>query len=333
MVAAILVVPAAALGAWAAAAAVPDPTQAGARVAPVVAPVTSAERRPTATVSLEVRRAAGLVAASPTSGTVTATAPVGAVLDDGAEVVRIDDRPLRAMVAAAPLWRSLGPGDQGEDVRRLQDLLVATGHLTATPDGRFGASTARAVTAFARESGAPRGVTTFDPAWVVWVGPEPLRVESVEAPVGAQVGPGGPLLTGPAVASAVAVAEPQGGLGPELGAEAELLVGPVTVPYAVGSGAVTDPAAVAALVTALAPATAGTGRVQASAAVPVLSVPASAVVTGDGGAVCVYPDERSAPVAVTVVGGGASTVQLDPAAGVTAVLVDPGAVDGLAPCG
>lgn len=335
VVGALLVVPAVGLGAWAATAAVPDPTEAGAQVEPVLVPVVAAERRASGAVTLEVRQSDGRTAPSAASGTVTATVPIGAVLDDGAEVARIDDRPVRAMVAAAPLWRTLARGDTGDDVRRLQEYLVATGHLTTAPDGVFGASTARATAAFAREAGLPKGTTTFDPAWVVWVGAEPFEVHAVAAPVGTQVGPGTPLLTGPSAATAVAVAEPQGGLGAELGDVAELVVGEVRVPYVVGSGGVTDPEDVAAVVGALAPVTSGTGQVQAAEATPVLSVPASAIVTGSSGAVCVYPSASAEPVVVVPVGGGASTVQLDPAAvpgDLTSVLVDPAVVDGLTPC-
>jgi hypothetical protein len=329
-------VPTTGLGAWAAVVAIPDPTQAGAEVAPVVAPVTTAERRASGVVTVEVQQAAAATVQSTVGGIVTATVPVGTVLGNGTEAVRIDDRPVPAMVAAAPLWRSLTRGDRGEDVRRLQEFLVATGHLTIAPDGVFGSSTATAVADFARTIGLPRGTTTFDPAWVVWVGAEPFEVRSVTAPVGTAVGAGTPLLGGPQAAQAVTVAEPQGGLGAAFGEVAELVVGSVRVPYPVGSGVVTEPADVAALVGALSPTTSGSGRVEATDGVEVLSVPASAVVSGPSGAVCVYPGAEAAPVRVTTVGGGASTVQIDPASvaeDLTSVLVNPGAVDGLAPCG
>lgn len=331
----LLVVPAVGLGAWAATAAVPDPTRAGARVDPVTAPVVAAERRASGAVTLEVQLTDGRGAPSAVAGTVTATAPVGAVLGDGAEVARIDDRPVRAMVATAPLWRSLSRGDTGDDVRRLQEYLAATGHLTATPDGTFGASTARATAAFAQEIGLPKGTTTFDPAWVVWVGPDPFEVHAVVAPVGTAVSAGSALVTGPGTATAVAVAEPQGGLSAELGPVAELVVGAAQVTYEVGSGAVTDPQDVAAVVAALAPVTSGAAQVRAVEATAVLSVPASAIVSGSAGAVCVYPSASADPVVVAPVGGGASTVELDPAAvpeDLTSVLVNPAAVDGLAPC-
>lgn len=331
----LLVVPAVGLGAWAATAAVPDPTQAGEQVEPVVAPVVAAERRASGAVTVEVRLTDGRAAPSAIAGTVTATASLGAVLGDGAEVARIDDRPVRAMVASAPLWRALSRGDTGDDVRRLQEYLVATAHLSATPDGVFGASTARATAAFAREMGLPKGTTTFDPGWVVWVGPDPLEVHAVVAPVGTPVSAGSALVTGPGSAAAVTVTEPQGGLGAELGPVAELVVGAAQVTYEVGSGAVTDPQDVAAVVAALAPVTSGAAQVRAAAATPVLSVPASAIVSGAGGVVCVYPSATAGPVVVAPVGGGASTVELDPAAvpgDLTSVLVNPALVDGLAPC-
>ncbi|QAY63007.1 peptidoglycan-binding protein [Xylanimonas allomyrinae] len=301
-------------------------------MAPVVVPVERAERRASMMVSLEVVPGEAFVATSSTSGTVTGAAQVGAVLDNGVTVMVVDDRPVVAMLGDAPLWRPLGSGARGEDVTRLQEFLITTGHLSGPATDRFGPATTAGVRSFAQSIGLPRSTTVFDPAWVVWVGDSPLPVAHVDAPVGATLAAGDPVVTGPAAAGAVAVAEPQGGLVADLGDDPELVVGGAVVPYVPGSGAITDPEHVAALVGALGMVEQGAGQIRAAQGHGVAVLPASAVVSGEGGLVCIFPDESSPPVAVTVVGGGGATVQVPLDAGLTTVLANPHQLAGLPAC-
>lgn len=55
--------------------------------------------------------------------------------------------------AAAPFWRELARGVEGDDVEALQRLLVEEGHLAGEPDGDFGPRTERAVKAWQKAQG------------------------------------------------------------------------------------------------------------------------------------------------------------------------------------
>ncbi|GIG41348.1 peptidoglycan-binding domain-containing protein [Cellulomonas phragmiteti] len=310
-------------------------TAGAAAVEPVVAPVTRQDLRAEAAVTVEVGEAPGRQVTLAAAGTVTAPPSVGATLDAGTEVLRVDDRPVRAMVSSAPPWRPLAPGDVGADVTRLQEYLTVLGHYDGPADGRFGAALRRAVERFNVEAGLGTGVGTFDPAVVVWVGPSPLVVQEVIVETGATVAPGTPVLRGPARASVVAVTEPTGGVAGvgEFGAAAALVVGSVEVPYVPGSGAVEVPDHVAAVASALAPSTEGAARVRAVEARPVVVVPASALVQGADGTVCVYAAADAQPRSVSPVGGGVGSAQLPADLPLDEVLANPGRVDLAYPCG
>lgn len=331
----MLVVPLLALGGWWAVAHADNPTQAAAPVAPVVVPVTREDVRARTTVAVAVGDAPGRDVTVAASGTVTAVAAAGTVLAPGTEVLRLDDRPVTAMVGAAPLWRTLRAGDTGADVRRLQEHLVAVGLLRANPDGRFGADTERAVVRLNRDAGRGAAVREMDPATVVWVGPEPLTVAEVPAAVGTTVAPGAVVARGPARAGAVEVTEPPGGVDSAgaYGGDARLVVGDVEVPYVPGSGAVRAPEDVERVRAALAPAAEGTVELVAAVPREVVVVPASALVTGADGSTCVYPGPGARPVVVAPVGGGVSTSQLPPDVGVDEVLANPGRAAVDHPCG
>lgn len=70
--------------------------------------------------------------AAPVAGTVTATVAEGEVVARGDEVVRIDDRPIVALVGSIPMWRDLDVGVEGDDVLQLETNLSALGF---DPDG------------------------------------------------------------------------------------------------------------------------------------------------------------------------------------------------------
>lgn len=332
VVAALLVVPVLALGAWAALASTPDPTAAGQPATPLLVPVTTTVRTPSVVVTLHTASSEGRHAASHASGTVTAVSQVGDVLADGTTVAKIDDRPVRAMVAKAPLWRVLSVGARGEDVQRLGDFLVATGYL-AQADDVYGARYASAVAAFNRDAGVTSNVRAFDPATVVWVGRTPLTVASIDAPVGSSTTVGDTLVTGPSTIARIKVTEPDGGLGTTFGTKALVAVGDATVPYDVGSGTISDRRDAQAIATALGTQESGTAEVRTAKPQHVHVVPASSLATGSDGTTCVYADATSAPTPVTPVGGGASTVQLDASFALAQVLANPGQVDLAVPCG
>nr|WP_297427591.1 peptidoglycan-binding protein [uncultured Actinotalea sp.] len=305
----------------------PSPLTSDARVDPVVVPVERAERRIAVGVGVSVEYRAGREVLAGAEGLVTAVvADLGTELTSGDVVVETEDRPLVAMVAEAPLWRDLTPGARGEDVTRLQQFLADLGLLASAPDGRFGATTARAVAAFNERFERPELGSTFAAGTVAWVGADPLTVESVLVKAGDPVGAGTPLVAGPQVPAVALVSEPTGGPAAEPGRAYELVVGELRVPYEIGSGRVAEPAAVAELAAALGPVAEGIGTVTTADPDAVLVVPASAVVADPSGATCVFVDTESRPVPVRPVGGGLASVDLDPGASVDAVLANPFAV-------
>ncbi|WP_136314283.1 peptidoglycan-binding domain-containing protein [Actinomyces procaprae] len=70
---------------------------------------------------------------------------VGHQLIPGQSVLRINGRPLIALMGDFPTYRDLTEGDEGDDVRQLQIALVEIGY-SLTIDGQFGSATASAVT-------------------------------------------------------------------------------------------------------------------------------------------------------------------------------------------
>ena len=226
-------------------------------------------------------------------------------------------------------------GDRGDDVVRLQEYLAALGYRVGAADGKFGAALARAVEAFNADAGLGEDVAVFDPATVLWVGPESLVAAEQLAVVGATIAPGMPVVRGPSRPGSVIVTEPEGGLAATggFGETAVLTLRAASVGYVPGAGMIGDPADVEALRGALAPATEGVAQASAVEARPVVIVPASALVQGADGSVCVYPGVDIAPIVVTPVGGGVGTAQLPDDIALTAVLSNPGRVPLAVPCG
>lgn len=66
---------------------------------------------------------------------------------------QVDARPVFAVVGSTPFWRDLAPGDSGDDVAQLNQMLVDTGFL-AEPGQKFTATTRAAMKALLAEHGA-----------------------------------------------------------------------------------------------------------------------------------------------------------------------------------
>ncbi|WP_282944539.1 peptidoglycan-binding domain-containing protein [Cellulomonas endometrii] len=304
-----------------------SPLASDAPVEAVVAQVAVQTRTESAVVGLAARRVDGPQAVFAVSGTVTSL-PItpGSVLEPGAVLATVDDLPIVAMSGAAPPHRALAPGAEGEDVTRLQTFLANTGYLRAPADGKYGASTARAVKAWNVAHG--RRGDTFDPAAVVWIGADRFEVASVAVKVGDVVTPGQAIALGPALLEGVAVDEPSTALEP---GSYVIRVGEVSVPYTAGAGVVTDPEAAAALIRALG-SDEGAGELTSAEPAEVTVVPASAVVTDSSGRTCVYPDATAPAVVIQPVGSAAGSIYLPPDAPVTQVLVNPAQTRGDLTC-
>lgn len=308
--------------AWAADRAAPSPLTSDARPAPLVIPVSIANRSRSIGVGVVTESAPGHQAVSATSGTLTAVlAKPGDTLATGDPVVVVDDRTIRALVAERPLWRDLTVGKTGPDVRAVQTLLAALGYLDAAPDGAYGAATRAAVRALDAAEGRRTDGATFPRSAVTWIGAEPLAVAGVDVTPGHGLEGGTAVLHGAERAVAVTVSEPAG--SPPLEGAAELVVGTARVPYKPGSGRVTVPDHVAVIAAQIGAAGESTGQVVEADQRTVTVVPATAVVTDDDGTSCVFPSVDGAPVPVTVTGGGLASTDIADAGSLTEVLANP----------
>ncbi len=111
-------------------------------------------------------------------GVVTWVPEPGTVLGPGDAAYRVGERPVVLMEGSVPAHRAMVYGDEGGDVRQLQEHLVATGFADFEPDGDFGAATRSAVRDWQDSLGAD-DTGRVDLGMVVFV-EGPLRVaESV----------------------------------------------------------------------------------------------------------------------------------------------------------
>lgn len=123
-------------------------------------------------------------------GTLTATnCAVGEEVASGTVFAVIDDTPVVALATAVPLWRNLGPGDTGDDVRALQETLNELGHAVAI-SGTFDDATAGALSqvyaSTAPTDGTNAGLRVAD---VLWLDDSSLRADWCLA-IGSTVEPG-----------------------------------------------------------------------------------------------------------------------------------------------
>ncbi len=163
---------------WLAAQQIRSPAQVAAETAPPQAsPITvPVEKRTLSTVVIvrgTVRYGAPQAAELGTSqirqGSDVVTQPPrrGARLGPGDVAMAVDDRPVFVLPGAIPMHRDLGPGDEGPDVRQLEQALAGLGLRPGAVDGRYDAATAAAVSALYLRSG-------WDP-----FGPTDLQLEQL----------------------------------------------------------------------------------------------------------------------------------------------------------
>ncbi|WP_423773751.1 peptidoglycan-binding domain-containing protein [Actinomyces urogenitalis] len=125
---------------------------------PVLVPVAKADltERTTINATVGVSQTRSIDLVSPGAGAVVVTAAgaaAGSQIESGQAVVWLNDRPVMALPGAFPLYRDLGPGDTGSDVRLLQEALTGLGYGLSV-DGQFGAATTRAVAKLYQRVGA-----------------------------------------------------------------------------------------------------------------------------------------------------------------------------------
>jgi len=116
-------------------------------------------------------------------GTVTSMPAVGEVLDRGATLFRVDDRPVVLLLGDLPMWRSFEYGmDDGPDVLQLEQNLAALGFFEREPDEEFAESTAAAIERWQDSLGLEEA-GAIEPGRIVFA-PAPVRVAAQKATVG-----------------------------------------------------------------------------------------------------------------------------------------------------
>lgn len=194
---ALLVIGALAAGGAAAAAAVgfgggDGTTPSAANLPPATAPVTRQTLQDAQTLDGELGFGLTYSAVNRLNGTVTWLPEAGAVVSRGKPLYKIDNAPAVLMYGDVPAYRELKSGDEGADVRQLEQNLHALGYRGFTVDGEFTASTAAAVKKWQDKLGLEEtGRVEF--GRVVFASGQ-VRVESLEAAVSAPAQPGSAVL-------------------------------------------------------------------------------------------------------------------------------------------
>jgi hypothetical protein len=273
-------------------------------------------------------------AAPPWSGMVTGlgVAP-GDVVETGDVVVQVDGIDRIAYQAESPLYRSLRRNDSGPDVEVLETLLNGWGFLAEAPDRTFTSATGTAVNGLGQSLGVARAGGVFDLSWLVWLGPDDLRVVEVEAAVGFPApAPGTPFLVGaPSIIDAVLTNQEGRPLETEGARVMEVDGEPIE--FVDGLASAEQLAKMSGLVRPLSEQISGSLKLKTPRVAFV--VPSTALVIDETGASCVFVDDggRFVSTGVTIGGGRASTVDIvDGLENGQAVLINPGAVIGSPTC-
>ncbi len=139
-----------------------------------------------------------------TSGTVTAVASDGDLLERGDQIYAIDTEPVVILYGDIPMYRSLSEGATGDDVEMLEANLASLGHHAEEDedgeeidtgfvvDGVFDAATTEAVIRWQEDLGVAATGTVALGSLLVTDGP--VIVSSVATDVGRTVQPGSPIV-------------------------------------------------------------------------------------------------------------------------------------------
>ncbi|MCS4275296.1 multidrug efflux pump subunit AcrA (membrane-fusion protein) [Mycetocola sp. BIGb0189] len=128
-------------------------------------------------------------------GTITRMGDIGAVVERGGELFRIDDLPVNLLIGDLPMWRSFTPGmSDGADVLMLEENLRDLGFFTDTPDRKFTERTQKAISAWQKKLGRER-TGSIEPGQVVFA-TGALRIAGQNAKIGDPASPAVLAVTG-----------------------------------------------------------------------------------------------------------------------------------------
>lgn len=126
-------------------------------------------------------------------GTLTWIAPVGSTVKRGELLFKVDERPVVALYGSVPLYRALRLGENGTDVRQLEQNLSALGYSGFAVNDTYDAASANAVRRWQAALGQPQ-TGSVELGQVVFT-PDEVRIAGHTARVGDTIGRGSPVLS------------------------------------------------------------------------------------------------------------------------------------------
>ncbi|MFG2089655.1 peptidoglycan-binding protein [Spirillospora sp. NPDC048824] len=170
-----------------------DEAEAGQEVRPATAEVSRGDLVDTETVDGKLTYDGVREVWTGASGVVTWTPEQGATVKRGGTLLRVAGRPVTLMYGGSPMYRTLGNGASGKDVRQLEQNLRALGYGGMTVDTEFTGATEAAVKKWQDDRGLEES-GAVGPDQVVFLGGAVL-VREVTAPEGKRIAGGQPVLT------------------------------------------------------------------------------------------------------------------------------------------
>jgi Putative peptidoglycan binding domain len=142
------------------------------------------------------------------TGVYTQLPAAGQVVRRGQVLYQVNGDPVVLLYGSVPVYRSLSEGMTGADVRQLNANLVALGYATSSEldpaSDYFSAETAYALELYQDHLGIPE-TGSMAPAQAVFLS-SAARVTTISAQLGAQAGPGSPVLQATATKRQVTIA-------------------------------------------------------------------------------------------------------------------------------
>lgn len=127
------------------------------------------------------------------TGTLTSLPYASSVFQRGNTIFKVDNSPVVLMYGNLPAYRPLRPGDEGADVKQLEQNLKALGYSGFTVDNKYTSDTADAVKEWQEDLGLDE-TGRVELGRVVFA-PGALRVDSVKAGLGQDAAPGQEVLS------------------------------------------------------------------------------------------------------------------------------------------
>lgn len=129
-----------------------------------------------------------------TTGTLTWSPGSGSTIKRDGRLYEVNGAPVRLMYGTEPMYRTLKTGDEGNDVRQLEENLQALGYGAGLAvDDEYTAGTAAAVKQW-QKAHERKQTGRVGPDQIAF-SPGGVRVKSTESSVGDQVAPGKPVLS------------------------------------------------------------------------------------------------------------------------------------------